>query len=280
LFSFLAPGWGIFTAISQPGENTRLSTIGQMIHLAGSPFAHLTFATPEELFSEVLFQELLEYLIAVAGGRGAFRMLADVDDRSATYDVLRQTSFAVYTRQRIWQLTRQMIARERHRSWRQATRNDALAIRVLYNNLVPGLVQQIEPFAINQRPKGMVLQQGEDYLAYVELRYGSRGIWVQPFFHPDAEDVGEQFKDLLQAMTSRGNRPVYICVRSYQSWLEPAIEELGAEAGARQAVMVKHLASPQKVARQVAIQALEAGQPETTAPILQAESHHLQAPRG
>jgi hypothetical protein len=31
-------------------------------------------------------------------------------------------------------------------------------------------------------------------------------------------------------------------VRSYQAWLEPVLADLGARAGERQAVMVKHLA--------------------------------------
>ena len=35
---------------------------------------------------------------------------------------------------------------------------------------------------------------------------------------------------------------MYLCVRSYQTWLEPVLEDLGALAGPRQAVMVKHLA--------------------------------------
>ncbi len=103
----------------------------------------------------------------------------------------------------------------------------------------------------------MVYQQNDDLLAYVELRYGPRGIWAQPFFHPDAQDVTERFFDLMHALTDRGSRPVYLCVRSYQSWLEPAIEELGAEAGSRQAVMVKHLSSLQKAARPLAVPTLE-----------------------
>ena len=35
-------------------------------------------------------------------------------------------------------------------------------------------------------------------------------------------------------------------MRSYQAWLEASLEELGAEAGPRQAVMVKRLAKPVK----------------------------------
>jgi hypothetical protein len=276
LFSFLVPGLGIFTAVGKTNEADQVTVIGQIIHLPGTPFAHLTFVTPEEYLHIPVLQELLEYLIAIAGGRGAFRLLADVDDCTMTYEVLRRASFAIYARQRIWQLTQKFIAREHKPVWRPAKNGDALAIRLLYNNLVPGLVQQIEPFGSNQRPKGMVCQENDDLLAYVEVRYGQRGIWMQPFFHPDAQNVTERLFELLQSMTGRGNRPVYICVRSYQSWLEPAIEELGAEAGPRQAVMVKQLTGSQKVLRQLAVPALEGGQPEITAPIMHLEKHSNQ----
>jgi hypothetical protein len=32
-----------------------------------------------------------------------------------------------------------------------------------------------------------------------------------------------------------------MCVRSYQAWLEPILEDLGAQPGSRQAVMVRRL---------------------------------------
>jgi hypothetical protein len=276
LLSFLAPGMGVFTAVSQ-GENKHAANIvGQIIHLLGSPFAHLTFVTPDDSLDSPALPLLIEYLISVSGQRGAFRLLADVDEHKIIYEVLRRSSFAIYSRQRIWQLTRRIPApRETEgsqRYWKIATRRDALAIQVLYNNLVPGLVQQIEPFVIDQRPRGMVYRQGDDLTGYVELRYGQRGIWAHPFVHPDAQEVSESFADLLHSLTSRGNRPVYICVRSYQSWLEPFLEDLGAEAGPRQAVMVKHLASLQTQPARAwnaagAMPALESGQPEVTASI-------------
>lgn len=271
LLSFLAPGMGVFTAVSQADPKDEGSVFGQIIHLLGSPFAQLTFVSPHELLDTPNLTELLEYLVAIAGGRGAFRLLAEVDDDTVTFDALRRSGFAIYSRQRIWQLTRLVTDRQRKSPWRQATRQDGMAIRLLYNNLVPGLVQQIEPFSTNQKPHGMVSQHGEDIAAYVELSYGHRGIWVHPFFHPDAQNITERFFDLLQAMTNRGTRPVYICVRSYQSWLEPAIEELGAEAGPRQAVMAKHLTSLQKAARAAATPALEGGHTEASVSIMQSE---------
>jgi hypothetical protein len=90
--------------------------------------------------------------------------------------------------------------------------------------------------------------------------------------HPDAQDVAGQFVNLLGTIPNRRSRPVYICVRTYQAWLEAAIEDLGAEAGPRQAVMAKQLVVQHKVRNSFAIPALEGGQPEITAPVARVES--------
>ena len=74
----------------------------------------------------------------------------------------------------------------------------------------------------------MVYYQDGDLLAFVELKFGRNGVWVQPFIHPDAAGFDKYLFHLLQDLPSRGNRPLYICVRSYQSWLESAIERMGA----------------------------------------------------
>ena len=279
MLSYLAPGMGIFTGVSSGQERpeagqhvTGQPVIGQIIHLIGSPFAHLTFVTPDEALDSPALPALLEYLITIAGERGAFRLLADVDEQSMVYEALRRSSFAIYTRQRIWHLNRPPDVSRHSPSWRGATTRDALAIKLLYNNLVPGLVQQVEPFMTNNRPHGVIHQQGEDLFAYVEIRYGNRGIWVHPFIHPDTQDVAERFADLVHNLSTRGGRPVYICVRSYQSWLEPAIEQIGAEGGPRLSVMVRHLASLQKAPRAQTVTVIEASQPEATAPIARSQN--------
>jgi hypothetical protein len=262
---------GIFTCVANGQEDCEYPLIGQLMHSMGSQQAHLTFLTPESVLESSALTRLLEYLVMFSGERGAFRLLADVDERTLAYEALRKASFAIYSRQRIWQLTGQPVGQPRVSSWRAAKSRDLIAIRLLYNNLVPGLVQQVEPFP-NHRPHGLVYQQGDDLLAYVELKYGHRGIWAQPFVHPDAEDVADRLVDLLHNLPNRRSRPVYICVRSYQSWLENTIEELGAEAGPRQAVMVKYLAISHKAARAFALPALEGGHPEISAPIARSEN--------
>jgi hypothetical protein len=272
LLSFLAPSTGIFTATRKRSSRQDSPIIGQTIQMPGSQIAHLTFLTPDWVLNDAPLGSLIDYLAVQVGERGAFRLLADVDEGNPGYEALRRSSFAIYARQRIWQLTGQPVGEGLVNGWRVATDRDSIGIRSLYNNLVPGLVQQVEPISPGN-PRGLVYYEADNLLAYVELKYGHRGVWAQPFIHPDAGEVTSWLVGLLNKLPYRHSRPVYLCIRSYQSWLESALEDLGAEAGPRQAVMVKHLAVPQKAFRSFALPALEGGQPEATAPIARLEQN-------
>jgi hypothetical protein len=271
LLSYLAPGMGIFTSVGCCENGAKHTLIGQAIQVNGGQCAHLTFFTPSWSLDTPALSDVLDHLALTAGEHGAFRLLADVDEHTYAFEALRRSSFAIYSRQRIWQLTAEPAGEETDCSWSVATAKDVIPIRSLYNNVVPGLVQQVEPFS-TQIPRGMLFRQDGELLAYVELRYGNRGIWAHPIVHPDVTDVTGWFVQLFQSLPFRRSRPVYICMRSYQSWLEPAIEDLGAEAGPRQAVMVKHLVIPQKAVRVFTLPALEGGHPEVSAPIARTES--------
>jgi hypothetical protein len=80
---------------------------------------------------------------------------------------------------------------------------------------------------------------------------GPKGIWIQPIVPPDSDCVSEQLAGLVHAVPHLGERHIYVCVRSYQAWLESVLEDLGAVAGPRQAVMVRRLAKLQKVEEKV-----------------------------
>ena len=73
--------------------------------------------------------------------------------------------------------------------------------------------------------------------------------------------------ELLLQLPNQRTRPIYTCIRSYQSWLEAILEEIGAQPGPRQAVMAKHIAIAQKAERPFALPALETSHPEVSAPI-------------
>ena len=278
LFSYLAPSMGVYTYVYNAPEESSIPVIGQFIRLPGNQFAHLTFLAPDQVLKQPTVQDLMDHMAAFSGERGAMRLLAEVDEAAPAFEALRRCGFGIYTRQRIWQLAPAAKGAKHERSngsdpasiWRSPTSQDVFAIRVLYNNVVPGLVQQVEPF-LAQKPRGMVHYKDGALMAYVEIKYGHRGIWVQPFIHPDAQDIATRMLNLISRLPNRLSLPVYICVRSYQSWLESAIEAIGAEASSRQAVMVRHLTAPQKAERTFAMPVLESGHPDVSVPLARIE---------
>jgi hypothetical protein len=266
IFSYLSLSTGVFMYQSASNGAKDNVLLGQVMHNSGKSFSRLAFLTPASSIPSGLLPGLIERIVKDIGERGATHLIAEANEDEDTFEALRKSGFATYARQRIWQLTGDPIGSSIDTPWTPVNAKDLIGIRSLYANLVPGLVQQVEqPPAKSIR--GFVLRQRQELLASVDIKYGPRGILVQPFIHPDLADVPKSLIHLLSNIPYRRSRPIYICVRSYQSWLEQAIENLGAEAGPRQAVMVRHLAIPQKNVRTYVYHALERGTPEVSAPI-------------
>ena len=190
--------------------------------------------------------------------------MAEVEEATFTFETLRKAGFSIYSRQRIWKTTSipKPLSSETH--WRRPKSQDGIAIHSLYNNLVPALVQQVEPPYWDDKSGYVFYQQGE-LLGYVDVVSGPRGIWMQPFFHPETDQVTECLVDLLQILKPSPKRPVYIGLRSYASWLEASLEDLDVEVGPRQAVMVKRLAAGVKAFKTAPLPEM-AGTPKATIP--------------
>jgi hypothetical protein len=268
VFASLAPAQGVLTYLAVDDHGAGQTILGQVAFLPGASAAHLTCLAPENALDAAGIAPLLDFIIANLGERGAFHVLAEADECQQACDALHGMGFAIYARQRIWQLSADPAGAASPAPWRVCTDQDGINIRSLYNNLTPGLVQQMEP-APTHRSSGMVYYQGQDLLAYVDLKSGPSGIWAQPFIHPDVKDVPARLAHLLQNLPNRRQLPVYVCVRSYQAWLEASMDALGAQPGPRQAVMVKRMALSRRVAQPAALPVLEGKQAETSAPIVQ-----------
>ncbi|OGO25820.1 MAG: hypothetical protein A2136_00570 [Chloroflexi bacterium RBG_16_54_11] len=262
---FLGPTTRIFTyrCVSPSTE----PVIGQVTYAKGASYARLSFLAPENAMELHDLSALSDFMAVQMGSRGAFHILADIDESRPVYHLLHRAGFAVYARQRIWRLDGGAIGEADAVAWRASRSVDLLDIRSLYCDVVPGLVQQVEPLP-KKSLKGFVQYHDGNLCAYVELKYGRYGIWVQPYVHPDAEGFDRQLLYLLRTLPGRRNRPLYICIRSYQSWLESAVEALGAQQGPRQAVMVRHLTIAQRAKQTYPLPAAMNGtHPEPTAPI-------------
>jgi hypothetical protein len=244
LLSYLDPHRHIYTALAS--ENG-ISLMGQVILHEQETSARMTFLAPAESLNG-LTQPLMDHLVAQAGEWGAFHLLAEVDEDSTAFRLLRQAGFAMYAWQRVWELPEASSSISGD-VWRPVSETDWPAVQSLYGQLVPAMLQPVE--ALPKQVMGLVCSQG-GLQAYVAVTSGPKGTWVQPLVPPETDCVSGQLAGLTRAVSSSGRgRAVYICVRSYQAWLESVLEDLGAQAGPRQAVMVRRLAKPQKVEEKV-----------------------------
>lgn len=256
---------GVFTCKNEGCENESSVLFGEVIHNPGHVSAHLSFLAPQSAITSAGLNELVEHMAVQVGEWGAMHILAEADEQTEVFELLRQTGFGIYARQRIWKVSDGPSSGKFPGLRRAVMSRDLASVKFLYAGLVPGLVQQVEPAPANQM-RGMVYYRGNELLAYVEIKYGPRGIWVQPFVHPDAGDVVEPMFLFLKDLPYRGSRPVYICVRSYQSWLADVLEGTGAQPGPSQGVMVRHLA--RRIAQTYGSLAREAAAQEPTVPVV------------
>lgn len=234
LMSYLNPERHIYAAVASEGGLTLLGGISQS---NGETFAKLLYLAPAGQLNHPALPALIEHLTAEAGVWGSFHVLAEVDETSEVFPALRAAGFSVYAWQRIWDLSA-VTSLSASEDWRKVSPTNLPAVQALHHQIVPPLLQPIEPAP--RRANGWICPEGGR--CYVGVTSGVYGLLLTPLIHPEASQVAQKLAGLLQRLRERRNRPVYLRVRSYQAWLEPALEDLGAKAGPRQAVMVKHLA--------------------------------------
>jgi hypothetical protein len=267
--AFFLPATDTFTWICAD-DCSSLPVLGQFAHTADSHFARLTLLAPEDALESKITIDLLEGLAKQAGELGAFHLRAEMLEDSIAFESLRWAGFGVYARQRVWKLKENDEGFKAAFPWKSVAKDQINSAQSLYHSLVPGMVQQIEPLP-NKNVKGLICHVNGELQGYVDLKSGPRGIWAQPFIHPDTARVDARLMDLFESIPNRRSRPVYVCVRSYQSWLESSLKSMDAEVGPQQAVMVKHLVAQHSVKRPFALPQID-GQPEITTPI--AHSQH------
>ena len=265
------PGKSVITLVSRSGD---FEAVGQCIYRSDAPNARLSFFGPAEALDHDAGLSLLESLAAAVGEHGAPNLVAEVDERSEAFERLRSVGFAIYARQRIWRLDgpsdhpKEQVEPSGERVWRVESSKDTHAAHGLYHNIVPGLVQQVEPPPSRPGHNLVYLREGE-MLGYLDIERGPLGTWIQPYFHPAVEGFQGLFGDYLRDVPR--DRPVHVCVRSYQSWMSGPLERLGFEPSVDQAVMVKRLAIGVRRPAATPLPAVEGSYPEPTAPIARIE---------
>lgn len=288
---------GIYTCV-QTSQDGNLPLVGQVQYTGGERSARVAYLLPDEGLAQPGIIELMERMAVQAGAWGAFHLLAEAEEGSCALEGLRKASFSVYAWQRIWKFAHSNASQDKGRGrdgeagqsnnghsgnsngknqdclWRPAASVDEIAIRNLYQSLVPPLVQSAEPLGPRRLSGWVYLQDGE-IMAYVEGIHGPNGIYLQPLIHPALENTSQAVSSLLAQQRNPLGRPIYLVVRSYQAWLETVVRDLECQIGPRQALMAKHLVIEQMAAVRVVRQSvLEKYSAEPTAPMVPNASLH------
>lgn len=219
------------------------STFGQFRHQAGDSHAHIVFIAPALTDSsdeslEGAWLHLLDALAKAAARRGAHMIYADVAENSAVFTVLRQAGYAPYAQQELWRRPPGPVPGGPSWTLRRAVPQDAFSIRQMHAAAVPRLARQADPLPA---PSGWVAMNGETLCGYLAVNAGSRGVYLKPYLHPDAEPHAQAILAAgLAALPATTQLPIYCRVHGYQGWLGGALEALGFTPWARQTIMVKH----------------------------------------
>lgn len=243
LVSYLMPLAGAPTLIWR-ADGDHNAMFGQLSHRQGEDHARVLYIAPAAQADTDGWPQLIERLAIEAGERRAQNLIAEVNEKSPECETLRQAGFAIYARQTLWKLAaRQTVTQAGETvALRPAVRADSIGVNTLYSNVVPRLVQQVEP-GPQHIERGYVLQEGGQLVAYLDVRRGPQGIWVEPFLHPEAYDLSEAvLETCLQLLPSPSEKPLFLCVRRYQDWLQSVMPRVGFEPLGSQVVMVKRLA--------------------------------------
>lgn len=193
-----------------------------------------------------VWAELLEYAGQEAGRMGLHSLIAEAPEDGAEVDVLRRCGFAVYLRQDIFRIESQRRSPPAPGALRPCKDADAWPVQQLYFNTAPRLAHLAEgmPRIAPSGARGYVHEERGDLLAYVEVRRGPHGAWINLLVHPDAEArAAHIMSEALAELGDGWEKPIFCGVRRYQEWLRRPLESLGFDLFESTVLMVKHLAT-------------------------------------
>jgi hypothetical protein len=207
---------------------------------------------------------LIENLVERAGHARIERIFASVGQRfDDMAEVLKQLGFQPYTQQQIWVMSEPGVeAGSALLALRRQHRRDAWPIHQLYTRVTPRHVQQAElrqsstwqlprpKRRIGWRERAWVLGDDTALKTHIHVITGPRSHVLRTMID---HDLREQSAAVLRYGLSQLTEPrtVFAILRSYQSEIGGALEELGFKLRGEQTLFVKHLTAVQRQAVRV-----------------------------
>lgn len=235
---------GIYTLVSRSATQ---QVVGQFRYRHEDTNAHIVYIAPSlEAKTDAddrVWLTILDAMTREAGKHGARALIAEVESSSHLFETLRTARFSNYASQIIWRHAAMPPDPNAVRIPLQAqVSSNHIGVMALINNTVPTILQQTA--APPSDMDGLAYYHEERIEAFIGVSQGDHGVYLLPFIH---QNVSDQAADILQAAIAQVEHttkvPVYVCVRSYQSWLNQTLKQLGFDEWIEQAVMVKQIAA-------------------------------------
>lgn len=241
LSSILFPR-GVYTLVAR-ADHQRV--VGQFRYRPDDTVAHIVYIAPPLVddAEDTIWLRILDAMSREAGKHGATALVAEVETSSYLFETLRTARFATYARQTIWRHNPvTSVETDDSIELTEETSGDQMGIMALICSTVPTMLHQVA--APHSDMQGVVCRKEGRIEAYVAISEGKHGVYLIPHIHPDVMDQADVILKAAIARTAQAQKvPIYVSVRSYQSWLDNVMQQLGFEAWIEQAVMVKHIAA-------------------------------------
>ncbi len=265
------PRQSFVTRLYQQGK---LDIICQLRHVSQERVASLSFLSCNGEIRDDDLAIILDDMRQCTQNLGAMHLVSEVDHKQPILESMKSWGFMVSAWQDIWKLERQSPppdTQERAAEWCPLAEVDWWQAAQLLQSVIPPISQATD-LPLRHRSRFWVCHQAERIIAFADVRHGPQGIWIQPTFEPGVTHVSDLVADLMSSLPVRLSRPLYLSIRSYQSWLFRSIEMMNAEYIGHQAILVKHLAGHIKGLSPVELLQLEKAKAKPSHPVVSSQS--------
>jgi hypothetical protein len=230
----------ILTRLYQQGDTERIC---QIRVTSQEQLATLTVLGGNSEILEEDLSVILDDIKQNAQNLGALHLVAEVEHKQSLLEIMKAWGFGVSAWQDIWKLAQQAPNPdylENKPEWCPLAEVDWWQAVQFLQSIIPP-ISQVTDLPLRYRSRFWVCHQAERIIAFADVHHGPHGIWVQPTFDPEVSRVSDLVSDLVNNLPARLSRPIYLSIRSYQSWLFRSIELMNAEYIDHQAILIKHL---------------------------------------
>jgi len=252
------------TAVMEAGEQSS-KLIGQL--MLDEPDAQMNFLIYHGDPPLEILAALLDGLVRWAGEKGAFHLMAEVEETQRCFEGLCTVGFHAIYRQSIWLVQPATSPVSQPGMWREVSVQDQPAIRSLFKKWIPPVVQAALPLNGRHFPR-YILCDGERMLGFIQVRRGEGCLLLTPAFDTVLANPLDYMGSLFQHRLF-GGQTLFIIAPSHQMGLLSQLESSYPPAIKKQVVVVKTLAASVRVSQPIP-QRLPAkeNRPEPSTPIM------------